>query len=108
VLELVLLLPSNPVLPCRAARPSSGPLCCCVWLLLASRACEGCGRVYAQALIEGHGLATSYVEQPERLDVDVACYQTDLKYPMRRERRRSLESFSSSREVQGRTLDPLC
>ena len=90
----------DPVLPCRDVRPSSGPLCCCCLLLPVLRACEECGRVYAQALIEGHGLAISYVEHSERLGVDVSCCQTDQEYQTRRGRCRLSESCSSSREVQ--------
>ena len=99
MLELVLLLPSNPVLPCRAVRPSSGPLCCL--FLPALLTCEECDlEMNARTQIEEHGLVSSYVVQLERLDVYVFCCQIGLRYPRRRERCRSLKSCYSSREVQ--------
>ena len=100
-LVLVLLLPWEPVLLCQALKPSSGALCCSVLLLPALLACEACGlEMSALTLIEEHGLVLNCVAQPERLVVDVAYYQTDPKYPTRRGRCRSLESFYVRREVQ--------
>ena len=99
MLELVLLLPSEPVLLCRDPKPSSGALCCS--LLPALLACEECGiEMNVRTRIEEHGLVLNCVAQPERLDVDIFCCQTGLRYPRRRERCRSLESCYLSREVQ--------
>ena len=99
MLELVLLLPSKPVLLCRDPKPSSGALCCL--FLPALLACEECGlEMNVRTRIEEHGLVLSHVVQLERLDVDVFCCQIGLRYPRRRERCRSLKSCYSSREVQ--------